>query len=153
MKSLSGLDAVPNAGIWNTLIETAAKNESRQTSKSGLLQTLPLSTVNSMEDSRISSGIGELDRVLVGGEPGIGKFTLLSQLAVAAETKGRILYVSGEESAYQLKLRADNWYVLCRRGRIHMLKFPPTGLRLLFKVLFSPAVQPSQIPVLTRFGT
>jgi DNA repair protein RadA/Sms len=71
-----------------------------------------------MEGSRISSGIGELDRVLggglmkrsavlVGGEPGIGKSTLLLQLAAAAETKGRILYVSGEESAGQLKLRAD----------------------------------------------
>jgi DNA repair protein RadA/Sms len=71
-----------------------------------------------MEGSRIGSGIGELDRVLgggimkrsavlVGGEPGIGKSTLILQLAAAVETKGRVLYVSGEESAGQLKLRAD----------------------------------------------
>jgi DNA repair protein RadA/Sms len=112
------LGRCPECGEWNTLIETAAKNESRQAAKSGLPQTLPLSTVNPIEGSRISSGIGELDRVLgggimkrsavlVGGEPGIGKSTLLLQLAAAAETKGRILYVSGEESAGQLKLRAD----------------------------------------------
>jgi DNA repair protein RadA/Sms len=112
------LGRCPECGEWNTLIETAAKNESRQVSKNGLPQTLPLSTVNPMEGSRIGSGISELDRVLgggimkrsavlVGGEPGIGKSTLLLHLAAAAETKGRILYISGEESAGQLKLRAD----------------------------------------------
>ena len=112
------LGRCPECGEWNTLIETAAKNESRQVSKNGLPQTLPLSTVSPMEGSRIGSVIGELDRVLgggimkrsavlVGGEPGIGKSTLLLHLAAAAETKGRILYVSGEESAGQLKLRAD----------------------------------------------
>jgi DNA repair protein RadA/Sms len=67
---------------------------------------------------RVSSGIGELDRVLgggimkrstvlVGGEPGIGKSTLLLQAAAAAETGGRVLYVSGEESAGQVRMRAD----------------------------------------------
>jgi DNA repair protein RadA/Sms len=112
------LGRCPECGEWNTLIETAAKNENRHISKSGQPQTLPLSIVNPMEGSRISSGIIELDRVLgggimkrsavlVGGEPGIGKSTLLLQLAAAAETKGRILYISGEESAGQLKLRAD----------------------------------------------
>jgi len=71
-----------------------------------------------LEGVRIKSGIAELDRVLgggimkrsailIGGEPGIGKSTLLLQTAAAAETKGRILYVSGEESAGQLKLRAN----------------------------------------------
>ena len=81
-------------------------------------QSLPLSTVDPLEGARIKSGIPELDRVLgggimkrsailVGGEPGIGKSTLLLQTAAAAETKGRILYVSGEESAGQVKMRAD----------------------------------------------
>jgi DNA repair protein RadA/Sms len=80
--------------------------------------SIPLSRVPSAEENRISSGIAELDRalgggimrqgtVLVGGEPGIGKSTLLLQLAALAETKGRVLYVSGEESASQIKLRAD----------------------------------------------
>jgi DNA repair protein RadA/Sms len=82
----------------------------------GLL--LPLSSVDPHEGSRIPSGIGELDRVLgggimkrssvlVGGEPGIGKSTLLLQAAASCATKGRILYVSGEESAGQIRMRAD----------------------------------------------
>ena len=89
-----------------------------ETGKSGLPQTLPLIVIDPMEGSRIGSGIGEIDRVLgggimkrssvlIGGEPGIGKSTLLLQLAAAAVTKGRILYISGEESAGQLRLRAD----------------------------------------------
>jgi DNA repair protein RadA/Sms len=74
--------------------------------------------VDPQEGSRIPSGIGELDRVLgggimkrsavlVGGEPGIGKSTLLLQAAAAVETRGRVLYISGEESAGQVRLRAD----------------------------------------------
>jgi DNA repair protein RadA/Sms len=79
---------------------------------------MPLSTVDPLEGTRIKSGIDELDRVLgggimkrsailVGGEPGIGKSTLLLQTAAAAVTKGRVLYVTGEESAGQVKMRAD----------------------------------------------
>jgi DNA repair protein RadA/Sms len=107
------------------LIETAAKTGAGFASgtgagsgRKGLPHTLPLVAVDPMEGIRIGSGIGELDRVLgggimkrstvlVGGEPGIGKSTLLLQIAAAALTKGRILYVSGEESAGQLRLRAD----------------------------------------------
>jgi DNA repair protein RadA/Sms len=83
-----------------------------------LPQSFPLSAVDPQEGSRIGSGIPELDRVLgggimkrsailVGGEPGIGKSTLLLQAAAEAETKGRVLYVSGEESAGQVRMRAD----------------------------------------------
>jgi DNA repair protein RadA/Sms len=81
-------------------------------------RSLPLSAIDPQEGNRISSGIGELDRVLgggimkrsailVGGEPGIGKSTLLLQAAAVAETTGRILYISGEESAGQVRMRAD----------------------------------------------
>jgi len=113
------LGRCPECGEWNTLVETAVNNEKRRSEASrGLPQILPLSTVDPIEGARIGSGIGELDRVLgggimkrsavlVGGEPGIGKSTLLLQTAVAAQTKGRILYISGEESAGQLRLRAD----------------------------------------------
>ena len=79
----------------------------------------PLSQVSVLEDERISSGIGELDRVLgggivkgslvlVGGDPGIGKSTLLLQVCrnLAAEGK-QVLYISGEESLKQIKLRAN----------------------------------------------
>ena len=118
------LGRCPECGEWNTLIETAVNAAAgRGGGRSGganraLPQSLPLSAVDPQEGSRISSGIGELDRVLgggimkrsavlVGGEPGIGKSTLLLQAAAAAETKGRVLYISGEESAGQLRLRAD----------------------------------------------
>jgi DNA repair protein RadA/Sms len=74
--------------------------------------------VDPQEGSRIGSGIPELDRVLgggimkrsailIGGEPGIGKSTLLLQTAAAAETRGRVLYISGEESVGQVRMRAD----------------------------------------------
>ena len=113
------LGRCPECGEWNTLVETPVKNEKkRNETGNGLVQTLPLAAVDPIEGSRISSGIGELDRVLgggimkrsavlIGGEPGIGKSTLLLQTAAAAQTKGRVLYVSGEESAGQLRLRAD----------------------------------------------
>jgi DNA repair protein RadA/Sms len=82
------------------------------------VQSVPLSSVDSSEMARIGSGMPELDRVLgggimkrgtilVGGEPGIGKSTLLLETAAKALTKGRVLYVSGEESPGQIKMRAD----------------------------------------------
>ena len=119
------LGRCPECGEWNTFEETAVSSNDFSASGrapnkhgDGLPQVFPLAAVDPMEGSRLSSGIGELDRVLgggimkrsavlVGGEPGIGKSTLLLQLAAAVVTKGRILYVSGEESAGQLRLRAD----------------------------------------------
>jgi len=125
------LGRCPECEEWNTFIETTVKDNTlnARKSKSGLPQTFPLHSVDPMKGSRINSGISELDRVLggtngicaskeacgimknsavlVGGEPGIGKSTLLLQIAASALTKGRILYVSGEESAGQLRLRAD----------------------------------------------
>ena len=99
---------------------------------------MPLSAVDPMEGSRIASGIGELDRVLgggimkrssilVGGEPGIGKSTLLLQIAASAVTKGRILYVSGEESAGQLRLRADRLGLNANKGVMERIEILCTG--------------------------
>jgi DNA repair protein RadA/Sms len=118
------LGRCPECGEWNTLIETAVNvaagrgGGGRSGGGRALPQSFPLSAVDPQEGARVSSGIGELDRVLgggimkrsavlIGGEPGIGKSTLLLQAAAAAETKGRVLYISGEESAGQLRLRAD----------------------------------------------
>jgi DNA repair protein RadA/Sms len=119
------LGRCPECGEWNTLIETAVSpaglNNPVTASGKGrgvLPQSLPLSSVDPQEGKRIGSGINELDRVLgggimkrsvilVGGEPGIGKSTLLLQAASMADTKGRILYISGEESAGQVRMRAD----------------------------------------------
>jgi DNA repair protein RadA/Sms len=142
------LGRCPECGEWNTLIETAVSAAGKVPAfgqaggRSGgarpLPQSFPLSSVESREGSRIGSGIAELDRVLgggimkrsavlVGGEPGIGKSTLLLQAAAAARTTGRILYVSGEESAGQVRSRADRLGIaedgagrieLCCTGRL-----------------------------------
>ena len=113
------LGRCPECGEWNTLEETPVSSPGGIQRKPGERpQSLPLSSVDPLEGVRIKSGLAELDRVLgggimkrsailVGGEPGIGKSTLLLQAAAGAETKGRILYVSGEESAAQLKMRAQ----------------------------------------------
>jgi len=120
------LGRCPECGEWNTLIEVSAafngkESGSRRENRGkgpGLPQSWPLASVESRDGGRISSGIAELDRVLgggimkrsailVGGEPGIGKSTLLLQTAATAAIKGRVLYISGEESAGQIKLRAD----------------------------------------------
>ncbi|WP_041611011.1 DNA repair protein RadA [Treponema primitia] len=115
------LGRCPECGEWNTLIETpvsSGQGGSRSPGRSAPPQSYPLSSVDPQEGTRIGSGIGELDRVLgggimkrsailVGGEPGIGKSTLLLQAAASAETRGRVLYVSGEESAGQVRMRAD----------------------------------------------
>jgi DNA repair protein RadA/Sms len=87
--------------------------------------------VDPQEEKRVGSGIEELDRVLgggimkrsavlLGGEPGIGKSTLLIQTAAAAGTRGRILYISGEESAGQVRMRADRLGLTANLDRIEM---------------------------------
>ncbi|MBL8966248.1 MAG: DNA repair protein RadA, partial [Spirochaetaceae bacterium] len=79
---------------------------------------MPIGAIDPGEGARIPTGSGEVDRVLggglmrgsavlIGGEPGIGKSTLLLQLCARAAAPGRILYVSGEESPAQIRLRAD----------------------------------------------
>ncbi len=109
------LGRCPACGEWNSLKEgeASAADSARETGFS-----VPLSAVDPAEGVRVSSGSAEMDRVLgggvmkgssvlVAGEPGIGKSTLLLQVAARAESKGRVLYVSGEESAPQIRLRAD----------------------------------------------
>lgn len=112
----------PGCGEWNSFEETAIKPaaSSRQSGITG--QTVgpqPLDRIVSQDVSRLVLDNGELDGVLgggivpgslilVGGEPGIGKSTLLMQIAYTVGMKyGKTLYVSGEESAYQIKMRAE----------------------------------------------
>ena len=84
----------------------------------GETYSIPISSIDPASGTRIPSGSAELDRVLgggfmrgsailLGGEPGIGKSTLLLQVCAKLQTKGRVLYVSGEESPAQIRLRAD----------------------------------------------
>jgi DNA repair protein RadA/Sms len=131
------LGCCPECGEWNTLIETAspgAASIAAGTSRGRRAKaprSYPLSSVDPQESARISSGIAEFDRVLgggimkraailVGGEPGIGKSTLLLQTAAAVRTQGRVLYISGEESAGQVRMRADRLGVMARGERIEI---------------------------------
>lgn len=106
----------PQCGSWNTLIEQE-RVLSRGTVSAGT-GAVPLQNVRAEAQTRISTGIGELDRVLgggltkgmvvlLGGDPGIGKSTLLLEAADNLSASGPVLYVSGEESNSQIKLRAD----------------------------------------------
>jgi DNA repair protein RadA/Sms len=110
----------PDCGSWNSLVEekVSRKKEKRLERNEIRTPSLPLSQVKFGEEDRIKTGIGELDRVLgggivkdsvvlVGGDPGIGKSTLLLQTSQkVAESLGRVLYITGEESIKQVKLRA-----------------------------------------------
>jgi DNA repair protein RadA/Sms len=109
----------PNCGEWNSLTEEVVARPPR-TSRSSAAGTttnpVPIGSVGDFAEVRVRSGIPELDRVLgggivpgsvvlVGGDPGIGKSTLMLQMAAALQ-KTHTLYVTGEESIQQIKLRA-----------------------------------------------
>lgn len=114
----------PACGAWNTLVESenvtkiSSKENKLAATSSANTRPARLSDITSTAELRFSSGIGEFDRVLgggivggslvlVGGDPGIGKSTLLLQMCRTISTDGKILYVSGEESERQLKLRTE----------------------------------------------
>lgn len=113
----------PDCGEWNSLVETAAEPDTAATRRGGLAPAgavpQPLPDIPADGYARIPVTIGELSRVLgggivpgsavlIGGDPGIGKSTLLLQMcSTLAQHAGRVLYVSGEESAAQIKLRAS----------------------------------------------
>ncbi len=105
----------PQCGSWNTIIEEERVTMKRTAAPS---RAVLLEDVAPKESRRVSTGIGELDRVLggglvpgmtvlLGGSPGIGKSTLLLQTAHNLTRQGTVLYVSGEESKSQIRLRAD----------------------------------------------
>ena len=108
----------PACGAWNTIVEHAEAKNTRS-SKSARVgnKACPVTELKSDEEIRFSTGMGELDRVLgggavkgslvlVGGSPGIGKSTLMLQICSKLCEFSKVLYVSGEESEHQLKLRA-----------------------------------------------
>jgi DNA repair protein RadA/Sms len=113
----------PECGAWGSMVETIEappeRSEGVARSRSVALKVTPLETVESAEEHRHVIPISELNRVLggglvpgslvlVGGDPGIGKSTLLLQAAsLLARTTPPVLYVSAEESAQQVRLRAD----------------------------------------------
>ena len=123
----------PECGSWNTAVESlTSKSESKGGSKKSNKKPVSLTSILSKNTSRISTKIFELDRVLGGGlvggqviliagEPGIGKSTILLQVADNLSVKDKIvLYVSGEESTSQIKIRADRLGV--RNGNIQLME-------------------------------
>jgi DNA repair protein RadA/Sms len=126
-------------GEWNTLVETIAENASPQKNRFNALSTtstvVKLSQVEAEDIKRKSTGVAELDRVLggglaigsvilLGGDPGIGKSTLLLQTLDQLSQDGKVLYVTGEESIQQVALRAarlgvhgnDNLHIMAEIG-------------------------------------
>lgn len=124
------LGRCPECGEWNSLEEIIIDRNnitSAGRGKEAVEKQKPvvLSTIEAQKNTRLSTGIDEFDRVLgggatkrsailLGGEPGIGKSTLLLQTAASIAIKdAKVLYISGEESAAQIKERADRLGLIC----------------------------------------
>ena len=134
------LGQCPACGEWNSFVEEKIDSGITKGISSGArsvresvreAKVVPLNSVSADDDARVQTGIRELDRVLgggivpgslvlVGGDPGIGKSTLLLQVCRLLAGEKKVLYISGEESQAQIKLRANrmgefssNLYLLC----------------------------------------
>lgn len=112
------LGKCPDCGAWNSFTEEKIEEKKPVSKDSSQYSSTALSDVPYESGLRFNSGITELDRVLgggivksssvlVGGEPGIGKSTLLLQLVAGCSSSRRVLYVSGEENASQIRQRAE----------------------------------------------
>ncbi len=121
-ESAKWMGQCPACRAWNSMTEEIIHAKSGVTGKSALKKSVAptlLSEISLTEQDRISCGIGELDRVLgggivpgslilVGGDPGIGKSTLLLQMCRSlVKERHQVLYISGEESLKQIRMRAD----------------------------------------------
>jgi DNA repair protein RadA/Sms len=132
------LGKCPFCDAWDSFVEEKVNfAESKVVRPASALMTVPtpITAVAFKEDHRLACGMAELDRVLGGGmvigsvillsgEPGIGKSTLMLQVAGKIAQQGRVLYVTGEESAAQIKMRAS------RLGELspNLLVFPETSV-------------------------
>jgi DNA repair protein RadA/Sms len=118
-ESAEWMGKCPGCGTWNSLVETLVAGQSKsnrgRVSERGVVKLQTLAEIQKISDKRISTKIGEFDRVLGGGivlgsvtllagDPGIGKSTLLLQ---AASSVPNVIYISGEESPAQIKIRAE----------------------------------------------
>lgn len=123
-ESAKWMGRCPGCGNWNTMVEeveivSKGPRGAFQHSSSTTQKAVPLITIEAMEETRVATDLQEFNRVLgggivqgslvlIGGDPGIGKSTLLLQVSALLSNKGhRVLYVSGEESVRQTKLRAE----------------------------------------------
>lgn len=139
--SASFLGRCPQCGAWNTLIEetvtpVSAASQPRVARSGAAIKPTKLNDVTAERETRVTTKLKELNRVLgggivpgslvlIGGDPGIGKSTLLLQVSgYLANNHGTVLYVSGEESASQIKMRADRLNV----GDSGMYLYPETDM-------------------------
>lgn len=124
----------PSCGAWNTIVEQASPKEAvkgkRYTEMMPRAKARQIDDLEVAEELRFATGMRELDRVLgggavkgslvlIGGAPGIGKSTLMLQICGQLSKTSKVLYVSGEESPRQLKMRADRLAV--RSGNLFVL--------------------------------
>ena len=141
-ESLKWLGRCPGCAAWNTFTEVLPAPRSPSPGRPDRARTEPveLSSLKGGDEPRLSSGLPEFDRVLgggivagslvlVGGDPGIGKSTLLLQVAAGIANGRPALYVSGEESAAQLKLRCER-FGLSGEG---LFVLPETNLEEVFR--------------------
>jgi DNA repair protein RadA/Sms len=146
-QSRKWLGKCPDCGAWNSFVEerarVAAKKEGAA-SRGGFqlreVKPVAYSEIESQDDARVSSGIAEFDRVLgggvvpgslvlIGGDPGIGKSTLLAQAADKLSGQGMtVLYVSGEESERQIKMRGERLGLAAE----NLFLLPETNLESIF---------------------
>lgn len=149
-ESVGYLGKCPNCGSWNSLVETVIQKEESSSKSSSNKQSkysikpISLSSIPSKKIPRTITKISELDRVLGGGlvsgqvvliagEPGIGKSTLLLQLA---NNMGETLYVSGEESVRQIAIRAERLGI--KNKKINLLE--ETDVDAIINSIDSPSV-------------
>ncbi len=137
------LGKCPECGEWNSLVEE--KTQLSRHSKNGFrlreVTAVPFTEIEPQDDRRLASGVTEFDRVLgggivsgtlvlIGGDPGIGKSTLLLQVADKLSESGTlVLYVSGEESERQIKLRGERLGVAAN----NVFLLPETNLENIFR--------------------
>jgi len=123
------LGRCPECGSWNSLQEKQQTALKKKGSSDRVQVPVPLDSIEIEEGLRFDSGISEVNRVLgggiikgsailIGGEPGIGKSTLMLQVSARTKTSGRVLYISGEESAGQIRMRADRLAITGERIEI-----------------------------------
>ena len=156
-ESRKWLGKCPECGEWNSLVEERVVTTKKGSAKGGFrlreAKAIAYNEIESQDDARVSSGVTEFDRVLgggivpgtlvlLGGDPGIGKSTLLLQVAEKLSTSGgTVLYISGEESERQIKLRGER----LRIEADSLLLLPETNLENILREV--DRVKPSTIIV------
>ncbi|MBF0780453.1 MULTISPECIES: DNA repair protein RadA [unclassified Granulicatella] len=142
------LGRCPNCQSWSTLEEVTVQTKEKPTTQrkdfSGqLAKALPIKDITYTKEERLQTHLSELDRVLgggivsgslvlIGGDPGIGKSTLLLQVSAQLhQLKKKVLYVSGEESASQIKMRAERLGI--RDGEFYI--YPETNMLAIIQVI------------------